>query len=324
MKVSLICTLKNEESSIKEFLDSLLSQSRPPDEIIIVDGGSTDKTVEIIKSYIGGGAPIKLLIEKGINIAQGRNIAIRNSKYDIIASTDAGCRIDKHWLENIIKPFKDNPDTEVVSGWYEADTESVFERCVAELTYPKLRRVLSNPDGFLPSSRSIAYKKEAWQKVGGYPEWLYTAEDTLFDLSLKKAGFKFTFSPNAIVYWKPRPNLYQIFKQTFLYRRGDGHAKLPFYRNYWRKYVIYGIGISLLAIGFYYYLVWIFLFIGLFIYLLKPSILIQRRIKAIKSALITPLIILAIDLGVLIGYPIGFLENIFRFRVGSKWKRNKT
>lgn len=52
VKVSLICTLKNEESSIKEFLDSLSSQSRPPDEIILVDGRSTGSTVGINNSCI--------------------------------------------------------------------------------------------------------------------------------------------------------------------------------------------------------------------------------------------------------------------------------
>ena len=79
MKVSLICTLKNEEFSAKVLLDSLLSQSRLPHEIIIVDGGSIDRTVEIINSYIQKGAPIKLIIKGGANIAQGRNIAIKNA-----------------------------------------------------------------------------------------------------------------------------------------------------------------------------------------------------------------------------------------------------
>ena len=114
MKVSLISTLKNEESSVKEFLDSLLSQSRPPDEIIMVDGGSSDKTVEIIDSYIGNGAPIKLIVSKGANIAQGRNTAIKNSKYDVIASTDLGCRLDKDWLKNLLNKFGEQ--TDIVSG----------------------------------------------------------------------------------------------------------------------------------------------------------------------------------------------------------------
>jgi len=211
IKVSLICTLKNEESSIREFLDSILSQSRLPDEVVIVDGGSTDRTVEIINSvinsYIGKCDLIKLIVKKGANRAEGRNIAIKNTEYDIIASTDAGCRLDKDWLENLIKPFEDDASVDVVSGWYEADARTEFEKCVAELTYPKLKMVLKNPDKFLPSSRSVAYKKECWEKVGGYPEQLYNNEDTLFDLNLKKTGCKFTFAPNAVVYWRVRSNL---------------------------------------------------------------------------------------------------------------------
>lgn len=76
-KVSLISTLKNEGFCIKGFLDSLLSQSRSPDEIIIIDGGSMDRTVDVIKSYIVKGNPIKLIIKDGANIARGAILRLK-------------------------------------------------------------------------------------------------------------------------------------------------------------------------------------------------------------------------------------------------------
>lgn len=310
IKVSLIGTLKNEEASIKEFLDSLLAQSRPADEIIIVDGGSTDRTLEIINTYIEKGAPIKLIVDDGANIAEGRNIAITNVKYDLIASTDAGCKLDKDWLKNLIKPFEEDPSVDVVSGWYEADARTDFEECVAELTYPKLERVMKNLDTFLPSSRSVAYKKGAWEKVGGYPEWLYTAEDTLFDLNLKKVGCKLAFAKDAVVYWKVRSKLGSVFKQTFSYQRGDGHAGLPSYRTFWRKYVIYGIGCILLVVGFVFNPVWILLLICSLIYLLRPAVKIYKKVNTPIAIFMTPLIILAVDLGVIFGYFVGSMERV--------------
>ncbi|MFH1855694.1 MAG: glycosyltransferase [Candidatus Omnitrophota bacterium] len=266
-KVSLICTVKNDESSMKGFLDSLLSQSRPPDEIIIVDGGSTDRTVEIIKSYVEKGSPIKLIVKEGVNIAKGRNIAIGNSRCELIASTDAGCRIDKNWLKNLIEPFELDQAVDVVSGWYEPDASNEFEKSVAEVTFPKIGAVLKNPDDFLPSGRSIAFKKSAWEKVGGYPEWLtFAGEDTLFDINLKKAGFKFAFAPKAVVYWKMRPNLKSFFKQYYLYAKGDREAGLftgRYLKMIFRKYAA---SLLFIALGFKWSVFFALFFIGVVFY----------------------------------------------------------
>ena len=305
INVSLICTLKNEEFSIREFLDSLLSQSKPPDEIIIVDGGSTDGTVDIIRSYIEEGAPIKLIIKNGANIAQGRNIAIENAKYDIIASTDAGCRIDKDWLKNLIKPFEADLDVDVVSGWYEADAKTNFQRCVAELTYPKLTHVINNAEKFLPSSRSVAYKKGCWEKVGGYPEWLYTAEDTLFDLNLKKIGCTFVFAKDAVVYWKVRSNLKNVFKQHYSYAKGNGMANLSLPIL---LYLRYSVGILLVALSLIYPSILIFLVLALVLYIMM-NIKINIDTVKLKKVPIYTLLIFSRDMAIICGYTVGMIHR---------------
>lgn len=222
MKASVICTLKNEEASVKDLIDSLLFQSRKPDEIIIVDGGSKDNTVEIINSYIIRGAPITLIIEKNANISRGRNIAIKKSKYDYIAGIDGGCKADRFWLQNLLKPFEEDPTIDVVSGFYFPAPESIFEDVAGELLYPKLERI--KPENFLPDSNSVAFKKKCWEEIGGYPEWLYTGEDGLFDIMLKERGFKFAFAKDAVVLWRPRDSVSKLFKQYFLYTKGAKEA----------------------------------------------------------------------------------------------------
>lgn len=306
IKISLICTLKNEESSIRELLDSILSQSRLPDEVVILDGGSTDKTVEIINSYIGKCDLIKLIVKKGANIAEGRNIAIKNAEYDIIASTDVGCRLDKNWLNNLIKPFEEDRSVDVVSGWYEADAITEFEKCVAEVTYPKLKMVLKNPDKFLPSSRSIAFKKKCWEKVGGYPKWLYTAEDTLFDLNLKKKDCKFAFAPDAVVYWRVRSNSKDVFKQYYLYAKGDGRAGI-FVRKYLKHNLIYLLGFTLLLLGFYHWLFWELLISGVVLYYFFR--LSKKKIfkKKMSNIILAIKIMFIIDMAQISGWFKGFI-----------------
>ncbi|MCX7014577.1 MAG: glycosyltransferase [Candidatus Sumerlaeota bacterium] len=225
---SVICTVYNEAESIGAFLDSLARQSRVPDEIVIVDGGSTDATVEIIRA---SRAPVRLVVDPECNrrnhsspIAHGRNVAIANAQHNLIACCDAGCRIEPRWLEEILAPLERDPSIDVVAGWYEPDAQTAFERCLAALTFPALEEV--RPDGFLPSSRSVAFRRSAWEAVGGYPELFYVAEDTLFDLNLKKRGLRFAFAPKAVVRWRPRPNWTAVWRQEFLYAEGNGRCRI--------------------------------------------------------------------------------------------------
>lgn len=303
-KVSVICTLKNEATSISSFIESLLSQSRVPDEIILVDGGSKDNSQEIIKSYIKKGAPIHLVVKDGINIAEGRNLAIKYAKYDLIASTDLGCILDSDWLKNLIEPFEKCSETDVVCGWYKPESNNTFEKCLADVTYPKLENVLKDPTKFLPSSRSVAYKKKCWKDAGGYPEWLYTAEDTTFDLNLKKMGCKFVFAPNAFVYWKTRPNIKSALKQYYLYGIGDGQSRL-FFKSYLLAYLRYFTGLFLViaSLSNFYFFIVLMILVALYYIMV-----IRYRSINWKENLGNKLLILSlVDLAAIIGFSRGLV-----------------
>lgn len=268
-KVTLVCTVKNEGASILEFLASIANQSRVPDEWIIVDGGSTDDTAEKMRSFAAKrDIPLEILVRPGANEAQALNIAVRCAKYDVIACTTAGCTYSKDWLENLVGPFENEPSVEVVAGWYEPDARTPFEQVVAEVTMPKLDEV--NPDEFLPSFRSMAFRRSAWSKVGGVPEWLtFAADDTLFDMQLKRAGVQFHFAPDAVVYWRPRGNYRGLWKQFFGYARGDGEAKIRtrVYASFiLKKYIT---GILLGGLGFWHWLFWIALAVGFLLFVFR-------------------------------------------------------
>jgi GT2 family glycosyltransferase/glycosyltransferase involved in cell wall biosynthesis len=253
VKVSLIATVRNEAANSKAWLDSLLLQSRLPDELVIVDGGSSDGTADIIREFARTSPfPIRVIEPGSVNISKGRNIAIENGAFPIIACTDLGCVLDHNWLKYLILPFevdedKDDP-IEVSMGFYDASQDNVFARLSAVFFIPDISAV--NPQSFIPSGRSVAMKKSLWAKVGGYPEFLtHSGEDTLFDFEAKSHPGRWAFVPQAKVTWHAPANFSRLYNTLYRYARGDGEMGV-FAQQYWDKVKwllgLYGVRLGLL------------------------------------------------------------------------------
>ena len=88
MKISLISTMLNERHTVGPWLDSIRRQSRLPDEIVIVDGNSSDGTWEFLQAAAFADPLLSVCRESGGNISTGRNMAVRHAKHEIIAVTD--------------------------------------------------------------------------------------------------------------------------------------------------------------------------------------------------------------------------------------------
>lgn len=219
-KISLICTVFNEEENIKEFVESLTRQTRKPDEFIIVDGGSSDKTFEILKNIQKKYKLIKIFQKKGANISQGRNLAISEAKNDIIAVCDAGGKYREDWLQQMDVGF----NGQVSFGIDKPLITNEFQKLLAKKILHK---------GVPGSSRNMIFSKKIWADVGGYPEDMERAEDTLFDERIKKGGYKISRIPDAICFWEMRKNLQEVKKQFYGYGYWNGilekkHKMLPF------------------------------------------------------------------------------------------------
>lgn len=225
MKVSICITVKNEEKWIGILLDSLLTQSIKADEMVIVDGGSMDKTVEIIKHYQKKDNGIKLLIEKD-GIAHGRNTAIDVAKYPIVAQIDAGCIAKENWLKKILEPFK-HEMVGISAGFYLMPASSSLQRAMNLYLGIHPRRFDS--DNFLPSARSVAFRKEVWEKAGGFDEKLKGGgEDTKFFVSCVKNKIRIARVGDAKVVWEETKylTLMDFFWKGFNYAKGDVKTKI--------------------------------------------------------------------------------------------------
>ena len=315
MKVTLISTVKNEARSLPALLDSVAAQTRLPDEIIICDGGSADTTIDLLRSERR--FSVHVIERPGANISQGRNIAIAAASGDVIAVTDAGVRLNPQWLEKLVAPLASTPTLPspavqgraVSAGFFLPDVSTPFEIAMGATVLPQLEDV--QPETFLPSSRSVAFTKAAWQAVGGYPEWLDYCEDLLFDFALRQKFGVFAFAPEAVAYFKPRTSLKSFFRQYYLYARGDGKAQLWLKRHLIRyaTYLVGVPGIALLAILNPWFL--LLYALGAVFYLKRPY---QRLIPSLRQLSRSgqlqaigwvPLIRVTGDIAKMTGYPIG-------------------
>ncbi len=307
MQVSVVITVLNEASSLPGLLGSLADQTRPPDQIVVCDGGSTDGTLAQLKAEER--LPLRIVQRLGANIPQGRNVAIDAAVGDVIAVTDAGVELCPRWLEQITAPFAD-PSVHTVAGFFRPAPQSVFETAMGATVLPEQREI--RPDRFLPSSRAVAVRKSAFEKVGGYPEWLDYCEDLILDLRLRDRYGPFHFAPEALVYFRPRPNLRAFFVQYYRYARGDGKANL-WPRRHAIRYVTYLVGVPLIAVAgaLISHWLWLAYLAGLAAMCGKAWRRLGRMwgdltfAQRIQAALWVPVIRISGDIAKMIGYPAG-------------------
>jgi glycosyltransferase involved in cell wall biosynthesis len=316
--VSVICTVLNEGESIRRLMDSLVAQTRPPDEVVIVDGGSRDNTVEVIREYAGR-LPLRVLVAPGANISRGRNAAVESATGDVIASTDAGVWLESGWLAGLLASFLCDAQNagcpQVCSGFFVPDPQTLFERAMGVTVLPAVEEV--NPETFLPSSRSVAFTRQAWSAAGGYPEWLDYCEDLIFDLRLRDVAGRFAWAPDALAHFRPRSSLRSFVKQYYRYARGDGKADL------WRKrhavrYATYLLVLpAILALSVAVSPLWLVaLPTGILAYCATPYRRLGAHLPALSPAgraqaiLLVPIIRAAGDVAKMLGYPIGWVWRL--------------
>lgn len=312
-RICLITTTLEEAEGIAEFMDSILAQTRAPDRVVLADGGSTDGTVDIARAYADR-LPLTVIVIEGANRSRGRNAAVNASDELIIACVDAGCALEPNWLETITRPLVERPDVDVVAGYYEPEPRTLMEQASAAALVPRAGEV--DPDAFLPSSRSIAFRRSAWEKAGGYPEWTPFNEDTVFDVALKRAGATFIFEPRAIVHWRPQGRPARIFRQFFRYARGDGLSGLWF-GHYAKAYAELAVAAAIVALAAAASPDWLWALAGLAgVYWLRVGARARRRGAGTAAALLAPVAMMIVDVAHVCGYTIGIVSRVLLGAMG--------
>lgn len=215
LQFSVIIPVYNEKNGILEFLESIYQQTRKPDEIIVVDGKSTDGTYEILQEEAKKWRIV--VFSHACNIAEARNFAIKQTHHDIVLCTDAWCKVDQHRCEEILRVYE---TTDEVAVWGKSDfiIKTPFQKLA------KNRLISPDPNFHFVSSRNISFYKSVREEVWWYPEYLTKwGEDTYFNYKIE-TKHQIYYCPTAIVQWGMWKNYKDFYAMYRNYTQWDAEV----------------------------------------------------------------------------------------------------
>jgi glycosyltransferase involved in cell wall biosynthesis len=320
IRVSLVVPVRDEAATIDQLLESIAAQIRQPDEIVLVDGGSHDGTLELLRAARAGNPKVRVIEASKASPGLARNIGIANACYEWIALTDAGNRLDPHWLERLIEVAESRPGIDIVCGNFEPVIDSFFKQCAA-IAYVPIRT--PEPGGNVrgPFIASSLVRREAWHSVGGFPD-LRAAEDLIFFEELSNKGYTMEWAPRAVVHWELRSTLGSTFRRFVLYSRWNVWARR---QRYWHYGIVrlYALALPFLILAVVHRWWWLLVpVVALFARVMKR--IWQHRQGAGVVWVLNPLrfagvltITLAIDLATFVGWIAALLKPSESRRISS-------
>ena len=223
MKISVVLNLLNEKRHIRDLLDSLLVQEAPV-EIIVVDAGSWDGTVDIVEAYAREHADIRLHHHPGTR-GESTNYGISLATGEAVATIGGDCIANPFWIYELRRSLH---DYDIVAGktinigyhaFEDLDRVELYHRGV-DISYP---------------SASMAWKRAVMNDIGGFDPWFVTAEDIDVNLRAVENGYRFGVNENAVVYHRTKGSFKGFYKQAFW--NGWGRKQLTMkHGNLWSSY----------------------------------------------------------------------------------------
>jgi biofilm PGA synthesis N-glycosyltransferase PgaC len=219
--VSLYIPCYNASRYIEKCLESILNQSYPIQNILIVDDGSTDNTLDLIKKY-----PNLQIIQHPENrgLAAARNTALHALITTFIANIDSDCIAEKDWLENLMKDFTDEKIVGVGGKLFETNQSTVpdFWRVIHMKQHWGDEKIVNSDWLF---GHSAVFRKSALESINGYQEKFRTNYEDL-DLSrrLREKGYTVVYEPQAVVHHLRTDTAYSVLKTRWGWTALGVHA----------------------------------------------------------------------------------------------------
>ena len=221
--ISVIIPTLNAESRIKILIESLISQSLKPDEIIIVDSESKDRTVELAKSF----TTVNVIQIKRSEFNHGgtRDMALKQSCGDyVVFMTQDALPANDNMIKNLLMHLKSESHIAVVSGRQIAREDSSYtEKLVREFNYPNVNNIRQKSDiekygikTFYCSDVCAMYDKNIYMTLGGFEDKLATNEDMFFAAKAINSGYKVGYAADAEVIHSHDFSLKEQYKRNYI------------------------------------------------------------------------------------------------------------
>lgn len=212
--------LFNEEPYIDRLARSLLGQDYPQEryEILMADGGSTDRTLEILRA-VDTGARIRILENPGRTAPAALNVAIAASRGDIVTRVDGHSHVASDYLARIVQVMEATGQP-VVGGPVRMVADTPFRRALVEALYSRVGvgsvpyRTLRER-AYVESLQTGSFRREVLERVGPFDESLAVVEDLDMNTRIRKAGYRLLLDPSIRFWYYPRPDLGSLSRQIF-------------------------------------------------------------------------------------------------------------
>ena len=191
MTITVIVCAYNEARYLPACLHSLLAQTRPPDEILVINNASTDDTGAVARAISG----VRVLDEPAKGLVIARETARRAARSDVLAYVDADCRAPLQWLARVEERLNESPDAVAVTGpyrFYDWDWTGralirIYDQVVAPPTHVLVHYMLQI--GAILYGGNFAVRAGALARIGGFDRSIeFHGEDTNLGRRLTAIG----------------------------------------------------------------------------------------------------------------------------------------
>ncbi len=240
MKISIGIVTKDRIDALEELLDSILLQSKKPDDILIVENNKTPNLRNVVAKYKKS-LNLNYYVEKTPGIANARNIILEKANGDIISFVDDDCTLPVNWVNNVLEMFKKDKQLIAIVGkslnYYKgnfiADTEQlIYESWLQK--YLDLSKISVLRSGVFVNTRNFSVKKTVIRrlKLKFDPNVPHKFEDTEFGirllLNINPQKEKFIFNPEIYVFHKNSDDIFSYLKRRRLSVLGGHWLKLKY------------------------------------------------------------------------------------------------
>jgi GT2 family glycosyltransferase len=257
-KVSVVICAYNAASTLEDNLDSLLRLRYPDFEVIVVNDGSKDGTLEIASRY-----PFKLISVPNGGLSAARNLGLRAATGEIVAYTDADTRVDPDWLSYLVQPFLTTDAVGVGGPNVVPPDDDWVAQCVARSPGGPIHVLLNDTVAEHIPGCNMAFRKKALEEIGGFDAtYVRAGDDVDVCWRLQERGWHLAFSPSALVWHHHRSSIKAYWRQQVGYGEGESfleqrhqekfndrgqtrwqgriYSSLPAYRSLFRSVIYHG------------------------------------------------------------------------------------